>query len=153
MRNITKASRELGVSRTKVYKEIKTLKIQSVKNGKNNLISDEDFYRIKDHIEAENEQQGNTSKRIKDVLERDRSMINGNLSDREYVDLKERISFLEKQLNIKDDQIQEKDFQINGLIQSTFKFYKTLKSGDEYVDVEENQKKNSWISKLFRKKA
>ncbi|WP_035288613.1 hypothetical protein [Clostridium sp. KNHs214] len=80
-------------------------------------------------------------------------MINGNLSDREYVDLKERISFLEKQLNIKDDQIQEKDFQINGLIQSTIKFYKTLKSGDEYVDVEENQKKESWISKLFRKKA
>ncbi len=26
MRNITKASRELGVSRTKIYKEIKTLK-------------------------------------------------------------------------------------------------------------------------------
>lgn len=80
-----------------------------------------------------------------------RSMINGNLSDREYVDLKERISFLEKQLNIKDEQIQEKDFQINELIQSRFKFYKTLKSGDEYV--EKNQKKNSWISKLFRKKA
>lgn len=80
-----------------------------------------------------------------------RSMINGNLSDREYVDLKERISFLEKQLNIKDEQIQEKDFQINGLIQNRFKFYKTLKSGDEYV--EKNQKKNSWISKLFRKKA
>lgn len=155
MINITNASKELSVSRTKIYKEIERLKIKPIKKGKNNFISDDDFKQIKKHIVDEttvqNQYDSNTTERTKNVLGRDRSMIIGELSDREYVDLKERIQFLEEQIKTKDGQLQAKDFQINGLIQSNFNFSKSLTPGNEIAVTEEENKKDSWISRLFTK--
>lgn len=140
MRSITHAADELGVSRKKVYNEIERLNISTSKEGKNNYITDKDFGRIKQKIENENQSALN---RVKNVLEHDRSMIGGNLSDREYIDLKERIAFLERQLNIKDG-------QINGLIQSNFNFSKALLPPVQEQAISVNDtKKVSWIKKIF----
>ena len=68
------------------------------------------------------------------------------MSDREYTDLKERITSLEEQLKMrdgqfieqlqsKDEQIKTKDYQINGLIQSNFNFTKALNPPLEEVAV------------------
>lgn len=48
------------------------------------------------------------------------------LTDREYVDLKERILFLEKQIEIKDEQLHMKNYQINGLHQNNLNMSKAL---------------------------
>jgi len=150
MRTITQAAEELKVSRKKIYNEIEKLNIVTTKEGKNNYISDEDYIKLKMRIKGQIE---DTQERTRNVLERDRSMIGGNLSDREYVDLKERIGFLEEQINMKDQQIQAKDYQINGLIQSTFNLSKALKPADEVAVMKEEEEKTSWFSKIFKKKA
>lgn len=158
MRTITQAADELNVSRTKIYNEIKNLNIETKKEGKNNYLNEDDFKRIKVHIE---EQNGNNAKeRIKDVLERDRDMIGNNISDREYTDLKERIAFLEGELKIRNEELKSRDYQINGLIQSNFNLSKALPSPmkesdpiDEAATTKiENEEKESWFKKIFKKK-
>lgn len=153
-RTITQAAKELNVSRKKIYNEIEKLKIQTEKEGKNNYISNDDFKLIEERIEEQTEEYiDNTQERTKNVLERDRSMIGGTLTDREYVDLKERISFLEEQINTKDEQIKVKDYQLNGLLQSTFNLSKALNpSPSDEVAVTKDETKVSWISKLFKRK-
>jgi DNA-binding transcriptional regulator YhcF (GntR family) len=140
MRTITEASNQLGVSRKKIYNEVERLNIKTTKEGKNNYITDDDFERIKECITEQS-----TRKRIMDVLERDRNMTEGHISDREYMDLKERITFLEEQIKAKDN-------QINGLIQSTFNFSNLLQPGNEVAVTKEPKEKKSWLSRLFIKK-
>lgn len=154
MRTITQAAEQLNVSRKKIYNEIQKLNIETRKEGKNSYIPDDDFERLKARIREQMEEHAqSTQERTRNVLERDRSMIEGKLSDREYVDLKERIDFLEGQINIKDQQLQAKDYQINGLIQSTFNLSKALKSGDEVAATEEKEERASFFGRIFRKKA
>lgn len=145
MRTITQAAEELSVSRKKIYNEIERLNISTKKEGKNNYITDDDFNNIRQQIEDENQ---STQERTRNVLERDRSMIGGSLSDREYVDLKERIEFLEQQ-------IKAKDFQLNGLIQISYNLSKPkeLPAPDEVAvtQTEEKIKKASWIKKIFKR--
>lgn len=158
MRTITQAAEELNVSRTKIYNEIKNLNIETKKEGKNNYLNEDDFKRIKEHIE---EQNGHSAQeRIKDVLERDRNMIGNNITDREYTDLKERISFLESELKIRNEELKSRDYQINGLIQSNFNLSKALPSAKEDNSVEsetattdiKDEKKESWFKRMFKKK-
>lgn len=159
MKTVTQAASELGVSRTKIYNEIEKLNINTKKVGKNNYIEDTDFEKIKEVVQSEMidveetfETHETAQERLKDVLERDRNILYGNISDREYTDLKERITFLEEQIKVKDEQINAKDYQINGLIQSNFNFSKALASPvtEEAVTMEE-PKKLSWIKKIFKK--
>ena len=174
MKSITEASSELGVSRTKIYGLIHKLSIKTKKISKNNLIEDIDFENIKKFIlDEQNKITENTStsgtsqtsnKRLKDVLDRDRNILYNKISDREYTDLKERISFLEnqmkakdEQLNTKDVQIKEKDYQLNGLIQSNFNLTKSLSSPkninieDETAITDVDVKKESWFKRVFQK--
>lgn len=152
MKTITQVAEELNVSRKKIYNEVERLNIKTTKEGKNNYISIEDYNRIKERIEEQNkERMQNNQERIKSVLERDRSMIRGNISDREYVDLKERISFLEGQLNIKDEQLQAKDFQINGLIQSNINISKSLQAPSVDLKTDIKEPKKSIFRKLLKK--
>lgn len=153
-RTITEAAKELNVSRKKIYNEIEKLKITTEKEGKNNYLSDDDFKLIEERIEEQTEEYiDKAQERTKNVLERDRSMIGGTLTDREYVDLKERISFLEEQINTKDEQIKVKDYQLNGLLQSTFNLSKALNpSHSDEVAVTKDETRASWISKLFKRK-
>lgn len=158
MRTITQAAEELNVSRTKIYNEIKNLNIETKKEGKNNYLNEDDFKRIKTHIEEQNA--NSTQERMKDVLERDRDMIGNNISDREYTDLKERISFLESELKIRNEELKARDYQINGLIQSNFNLSKALPSAKEDNSVEsetattdiKDEKKESWLRRMFKKK-
>lgn len=158
MRTITQAAEELNVSRKKIYNELSKLKIETTKEGKNNYISDKDYMLLKERVtERKTERTQNTKTRMENILNRDRSMLIGNLSDREYVDLKERITFLEEQIKVKDKQLQDKDYQINGLIQTTFNLSKGLPAGNDETaattQVIHEDPKPSWIQKLFRKKA
>lgn len=156
MRTITQAAEELNVSRKKIYNEISKLKIKTTKEAKNNYISDKDFKKLKERIEEQQEQNVDTKSRINNILERDRSMLIGNLSDREYIDLKERIHFLEEQIKVKDKQLQDKDYRINGLIQTSFNLSKRLPTGDDETaatrEILEEDPKPSWLKKLFRKR-
>jgi len=123
MRTITQGANELGVSRKKIYNEIKKLKINTKKESKNNYIEDKDFLAIKCDIQRQSENSSDCAqKRLGNVLERDRNAM----TDREYVDLKERILFLQKQIEIKDDQLQVKNYQINGLLQNNLNMSKSL---------------------------
>lgn len=157
MRTITQAAEELNVSRTKIYNEIKNLNIETKKEGKNNYLNEDDFKRIKTHIEEQNS--NSTQERMRDVLERDRDMIGNNISDREYTDLKERISFLESELKIRNEELKARDYQINGLIQSNFNLSKALPSAKEdpienetaATDIKD-EKKESWFKRMFKKK-
>jgi hypothetical protein len=178
MKSITEASSELDVSRTKIYGLINKLNIKTKKISKNNLIEDIDFDNIKKIILDERNEltmyssTSGTNKtpneRLKDVLDRDRNILYNKVSDREYTDLKERISFLEKQMKTKDEQlttkdvqIKEKDYQLNGLIQSNFNLTKSLSSSktlnieDELsvtdIDIKKNGEKKSWFKKIFRR--
>jgi len=137
MRTITQAAEELKVSRRKIYDENEKLGIKIIKEGRNSFITDADFLKISKDLKNHNEMFGNVKERLDSVLERDRYTLNEKVTDREYTDLKERISFLEKQignkdenlkdqLKIKDEQIQAKDNQINGLIQSNFNLTRVL---------------------------
>ena len=155
MRTITQTAGELNVSRKKIYNEIENLSIQTQKDGRNNYLTDDDYERIKSRIW---EQNSNTKERTKNVLERDRDMIGNNISDREYTDLKERISFLEDEIKIKNEQINAKDYQLNGLIQSNFAFSKSLPipqnlKQDESVvtDIATDTEKKSWFKRIFKK--
>jgi hypothetical protein len=155
MRTITQTADDLNVSRKKIYNEIENLSIQTQKDGRNNYLPDDDFERIKSRIQ---EQNGNTQERTKNVLERDRDMIGNNISDREYTDLKERISFLEDEIKIKNEQINAKDYQLNGLIQSNFAFSKSLPipqnlNQDEsaVTDITTDTEKKSWFKRIFKK--
>lgn len=171
MKSITETSSELGVSRTKIYGLINKLNIKTKKISKNNLIEDIDFETIKNFILDEQNgltQNSSTSgtsqtsnERLKDVLDRDRNILYNKISDREYTDLKERICFLENQIKATDVQIKEKDYQLNGLIQSNFNLTKSLSSPkninieDETavtdVDIKKNVKKESWFKRVFQK--
>lgn len=125
MKSITKAADELGVSRTKIYTLLKNLDIETKKISKENLISDEDFKRIQEYVlneqyelDKENSDEIKESsdigkERIKGMIDRDRNMFYGKISDREYSDLKERIQQLETQIDRKDQQLKEKDVQLN----------------------------------------
>jgi hypothetical protein len=123
MRTITQAANELGVSRKKIYNEIEKLNINTNKESKNNNIEDKDFLAIKCDIQGQTESSSDCAqKRLGNVLERDRNAM----TDREYIDLKERILFLEKQIEIKDEQLQVKSYQLNGLLQNNLNMSKAL---------------------------
>ncbi|MGK0467576.1 hypothetical protein [Clostridium sp.] len=123
MRTITQAANELGVSRKKIYNEIEKLNININKKSKNNNIEDKDFLAIKCDIQGQTESSSDCAqKRLGNVLERDRNAM----TDREYIDLKERILFLEKQIEIKDEQLQVKNYQFNGLLQNNSNMSKAL---------------------------
>lgn len=152
MRTITQAAEELGVSRKKIYNEIERLKINTIKEGKNNYIDESDFERIKSVIVIRSESNKSVSSdRLKDVLERDRYVSGEHVSDREYTDLKERIQSLEGQLKIKDQQLNDRDLQINGLIQANINFSRALMPPETAITVQEN-KEQPWYKKVFRKK-
>lgn len=159
MRTITQAAEELNVSRKKIYNEIEKLNIKTQKEGKNNYLIEDDFERIKVHIEK---QTNNVQERLKNVSEHERDINRNNISDREYTNLKETISFLQdqlkakdEQLKIKDEQIKSKDYQISGLIQSTFNFSKMLNPPTEQAlsNLEKDEKKVSWFKSMFKKKS
>lgn len=175
MLSITKAAEELGVSRTKIYTLINKLGIETKKVSKENRISNEDFERIKKIVLSEQDEdeeiEETANERMKEVINRDRNNVYNNVSDREYTDLKERIKQLEKQIDKKDQQIQDQAGQImeslkanSGLVESNKELnvinsnlnimvYKTLNPpmNEISVDKEENED-NSWIRKIFKKK-
>lgn len=165
MRTITEASNELDVSRKKIYNYIKKLDIKTIKDSNGNFIEDKDFDKLKIEIKAsikdnnKDEMTENVRERAKNVLERDRSIVMGKISDREYVDLKDRIMFLEnqlgvkdKQIQVKDEQIRAKDGQINGLIQSNYNFSQALLPPPEQAITVEEAPKESWIKRKFKRK-
>lgn len=156
MRTITQASNELGVARRKIYEEIEKLQIKVTKEGRNSCLSDHDYLRI----ELDLQQNINVQKeRLNNVLERDRYTNSNNISDREYTDLKERISSLEQQIKIKDEQIQTKDeqlqakdYQLNGLIQSNLNITKALNPPrDEMAATTIEPERKSFWSRVFSK--
>lgn len=173
MKSITKAAEELGVSRTKIYTLLKNSKIETKKVSKENLISDEDFEKIKKIVLNESNEQLNSDEtnelvdeRMKNILDRDRNNIYSNISDREYTDLKERIRQLEQQIDRKDKQIQEQSEQLieslkanSNLIESNSQLnimvYKTLnppQSNECIVEVAVDKSENdSWIKRFFKK--
>jgi DNA-binding transcriptional MerR regulator len=180
MRTITKAAEELNVSRTKIYNLIEKLDITTKRGSKNNLIEDDDYEKIKEFIENERFDSEETSEtvepnntiqdRMRNVLDRDRNVLYGNVSDREYTDLKERIKQLEQQIDRKDQQIQEQSGQLmeamkanTTLIESNKELnmvtsqlnimvYKTLSApnAEESITVD-NEKDSSWLKKIFKK--
>ncbi len=176
MRTVTQAATELGVSRTKIYNEIEKLNIITKKVSKNNYIEDVDFEKIKEIVHGEmvetNKTNETVQERLKDVLERDRNALYGNISDREYTDLKERIKHLEQQLEKKDQQIQDQADSLieamkfnntlldtnNKLIETNSKLnvmtYQLLESSnsEESITVETDQQTTSWLKRVFKKK-
>ena len=103
MRTITQVAGELGVSRKKIYNEIKKLRINTKKESKNNYVEDKDFLIIKCDIQEQTQSSSKCAEeRLKDVMERDRNVTEHNMNDREYTDLKERIFSLEEKIKIKD---------------------------------------------------
>lgn len=144
MRTITQVANELGVSRKKIYNEIKKLEINTKKESKNNYIEDKDFLTIKCDIHGQAESSSDCAqKRLGNVLDRDRNAM----TDREYIDLKERILFLEKQIEIKDDQLQVKNYQINGLLQNNLNMSKALNLPMDEIaatTIEHEIKKGFW---------
>lgn len=156
MRTITQVASELEVSRKKIYNEIEKLKIKTIKESKNNYIEDADFLMIKDNIEESKHSSDCARERLRNVLERDRNVVENGIPDREYTDLKERILSLEDKINVKDKQLQAKDNQINGLIQINLNMTKALNPpADEIAAtvatvIESNIKKSFW-SRVFNK--
>ena len=123
MRKKMQVTNELGVSKKKIYKDIEKLNINIKKESKNNYIEDKDFLAIKCDIKGQTENSVDCAqKRLGNVLERDRKAM----TDREYIDLKERILFLQNQIEIKDEQIQVNNKQINGLLQNNLNMSKAL---------------------------
>lgn len=175
---ITKAAEELNVSRTKIYSLIKKLSIETKKVSKENLISDNDFKKLEEIIlneqyelnEENNTNQTNqTTSRMKNVIDRDRNNIYGNISDREYTDLKERIKQLESQIDRKDQQIKEQSEQLIESLKANSSLVESNKelsiinsklnlmsinppinesSLESAIDKEEEP---SWFKKLFKK--
>ena len=141
MHTITEAASELNVSRKKIYNHIFKLGIVTIKDSKGNYIKDDDFELLKADVLKD------VRERAEHIVERDRDMLGNNISDREYTDLKERIRFLQDQLIIKDKQIQDKDYQLNGLIQTNINFTKLL-DHPKYIDV---SKKPSIFKKIFNR--
>jgi hypothetical protein len=197
MRTITKAAEELEVSRTKIYTLIDKLNITTKRGSKTNLIEDEDYIKIKkiilneridtvgtidtnnETIETDNKTDETISERLKNVIERDRNNIYGNVTDREYTDLKERIQQLEQQIDRKDQQLQEQAHHIkeksvelvetlkanNALIENNQELAKantqinliyakvlTPPKTEEAVTIDnDNTKESSWFSKIFKR--
>jgi flagellar capping protein FliD len=167
MRTITQVAEELVISRKRVYSLIQRLNIKTTKDGRNNFIENNEFERIKN--EVINSKDNNIKKRLKNVLERDVYVTGGGISDREYTDFKEQITFLQEklkskdeqlkmrdeqfigQLQVKDEQIKSKDYQINGLIQSNFNFTKALNPPFEEVAVTKEVREN-FFSRIFKKR-
>jgi hypothetical protein len=167
MRTVTQVAEELVISRKRVYSLIQKLSIKTTKDGRNNFIDDNEFERIKN--EVINSKGNNIKERLKNVLERDGYVTGDRISDREYTDFKEQITFLQEklkskdeqlkmrdeqfigQLQVKDEQIKSKDYQINGLIQSNFNFTKALNPPFEEVAVTK-EVRESLFSRIFKKR-
>lgn len=159
MRTITKAADELGVSRTKIYSLIEKLSITTKRGSKNNLIEDSDYEKIKEIILSEKSDaeetketdntNGTIEERLKNVLNRDRNVLYGNVSDREYTDLKERITQLEQQIDRKDKQIQEQAHHIN---EKSVELVESLKANNTLIENnQELAKANTQINLMYAK--
>lgn len=171
MRTITKAAEDLGVSRTKIYSLIERLDIKTKRGSKTNRIEDADFEKMRQIILDEKSDAENSPKeRLNEVLQRDRNLLYNDVSDREYTDLKERIEQLEKQIDIKDQQLKEQSGQLTDamkanstLVESNTELsrvttqlnlmvYKALKSpSSEVAATVELNKESSWFKRIFKK--
>jgi len=75
------------------------------------------------------------------------------MTDWEYVDLKESILFLQKQIKIKYDQLQVENYQINGLLQNNLNMSLNLLINEIAATRIEYEIKNDFLVKsLVNKK-
>lgn len=139
MRNITDAAEELSISRRTIYNRIEELNIKTIRQGKNSLLKDTDFEKIKEHMQSEapiNATHVNAhvnsrvKEHVKNIIAQDKN-TEGYVSLKEYEELKQklenlesylkksyldRIESLETQLKEKDKQIASNSDEIKGLI-------------------------------------
>lgn len=107
-------------------KSSKTVKL----NSSNETVSPDNTHNTHKTAKKETDtpETSNPEIRLNNILNRDRYIINSNISDREYVDLKERIDFLESQLHVKDHQLKEKDNQLSEALKSNNNLIDTNKT-------------------------
>jgi DNA repair exonuclease SbcCD ATPase subunit len=135
MRNITDAAEELSISRRTIYNRIEELNIKTIRQGKNSLLKDTDFEKIKERVKSEapinaTHVNDHVNEHVKTIIAQDKN-TEQYVSLKEYEELKQklenlesslkksyldRIESLETQLKEKDKQIANNSDEIKGLI-------------------------------------